>query len=62
MLTKMYFGSPFSANSASFSEEGTLQFFVRQVTGESLVQRKDDNAEVLRRRLNAFHIQTVPVT
>lgn len=59
----MYFGSPFSANnSASFSKVGTLQFFVRQVTGEPLVQRKDDNAEVLRRRLHAFHTQTVPVT
>lgn len=31
------------------------------VTGEPLIQRKDDNAEVLRSRLDAFHKQTKPV-
>lgn len=35
---------------------------VRQVTGEPLVQRPDDNAEVLRSRLEAFHTQTAPVS
>ena len=32
-----------------------------QVTGEPLIQRKDDNAETLRSRLGAFHAQTEPV-
>lgn len=31
------------------------------VTGEPLVQRSDDNAEALKKRLDAFHKQTVPV-
>ncbi|KAJ7537085.1 hypothetical protein O6H91_12G096700 [Diphasiastrum complanatum] len=31
------------------------------VTGELLIQRKDDNAEVLKSRLEAFHKQTQPV-
>ncbi|CAI5467236.1 unnamed protein product [Closterium sp. Yama58-4] len=31
------------------------------ITGEPLVQRKDDNAETLRSRLAAFHKQTSPV-
>lgn len=31
------------------------------VTGEPLVQRKDDNAETLKSRLAAFHQQTAPV-
>ncbi|KAG0622385.1 hypothetical protein M758_3G093500 [Ceratodon purpureus] len=31
------------------------------ITGEQLIQRKDDNAEVLRSRLDAFHKQTTPV-
>jgi adenylate kinase len=31
------------------------------VTGEPLIQRKDDNAEVLRRRLQAYHGQTAPI-
>ncbi|KAH7444419.1 hypothetical protein KP509_02G077600 [Ceratopteris richardii] len=31
------------------------------VTGEPLIQRKDDNAEVLKSRLEAFHKQTKPV-
>ena len=31
------------------------------VTGEPLVQRKDDNAETLKSRLAAFHAQTTPV-
>ncbi|CAM6038329.1 unnamed protein product [Sphagnum compactum] len=34
---------------------------IDDVTGEPLFQRKDDNAEVLRKRLDAFHTQTVPV-
>ena len=31
------------------------------VTGEPLMQRKDDNAETLKSRLGAFHAQTAPV-
>jgi len=31
------------------------------VTGESLIQRSDDNVETLRKRLTAFHSQTGPV-
>lgn len=31
------------------------------ITGEPLIQRKDDNAEVLKSRLEAFHKQTEPV-
>lgn len=31
------------------------------ITGEPLMQRKDDNAETLRSRLSAFHAQTAPV-
>ncbi|WOG89204.1 hypothetical protein DCAR_0208440 [Daucus carota subsp. sativus] len=31
------------------------------VTGESLIQRKDDTAAVLKSRLDAFHRQTEPV-
>lgn len=31
------------------------------ITGEELIQRKDDNAEVLKSRLEAFHKQTQPV-
>lgn len=34
---------------------------VDDVTGEPLVQRKDDNAAVLKSRLEAFHKQTEPV-
>jgi adenylate kinase len=34
---------------------------VDDVTGEPLVQRKDDNAETLKSRLAAFHQQTAPV-
>ncbi|KAH9327357.1 hypothetical protein KI387_007535, partial [Taxus chinensis] len=34
---------------------------VDDVTGEPLIQRKDDNAEVLKSRLEAFHRQTQPV-
>ncbi|MBM6387295.1 MAG: nucleoside monophosphate kinase [Paenibacillus sp.] len=30
-------------------------------TGEPLIQRSDDNAEALKKRLEAFHKQTVPV-
>ncbi|XP_052137730.1 adenylate kinase 3 isoform X1 [Oryza glaberrima] len=32
-----------------------------QVTGEPLIQRKDDTAAVLKSRLEAFHVQTKPV-
>jgi len=31
------------------------------VTGEDLIQRKDDNEETLKPRLEAFHVQTMPV-
>jgi adenylate kinase len=31
------------------------------VTGEPLIQRSDDNVESLKKRLDAFHKQTVPV-
>ena len=31
------------------------------ITGEPLMQRKDDNAETLKSRLSAFHAQTQPV-
>ncbi|AED95934.1 adenylate kinase [Arabidopsis thaliana] len=34
---------------------------VDDLTGEPLIQRKDDNADVLRSRLDAFHKQTQPV-
>lgn len=34
---------------------------VDDVTGEALIQRKDDNAETLKARLSAFHSQTTPV-
>lgn len=32
------------------------------VTGEPLVQRRDDNADTLKNRLQAFHAQTKPVS
>lgn len=31
------------------------------ITGEPLVQRSDDNAEALRKRLGVYHSQTTPV-
>ena len=31
------------------------------MTGEPLIQRKDDNAEVLKRRMVAYHAQTAPI-
>lgn len=34
---------------------------VDDVTGEPLIQRKDDNAEVLRKRMAAYHNQTAPI-
>ena len=34
---------------------------VDDITGEPLVRRKDDNAETLRKRLDAFQRQTQPV-
>ena len=32
-----------------------------QITGEALVQRKDDNVDALKARLVSFHKQTAPV-
>ena len=32
-----------------------------QVTGEPLVRRSDDNAEALKKRLDAYHQQTKPL-
>lgn len=32
-----------------------------QKTGEPLIQRSDDNAEALRKRLDAYHKQTKPL-
>ena len=34
---------------------------VDDVTGEPLIQRKDDNAEVLKKRMSAYHQQTEPI-
>jgi adenylate kinase len=34
---------------------------VDDITGEPLMQRKDDNAETLKSRLAAYHAQTTPV-
>lgn len=34
---------------------------VDDITGEPLIQRKDDNAEVLRKRMTAYHGQTAPI-
>ena len=31
------------------------------VTGEDLIRRKDDNADTLTKRLDAFHKQTTPI-
>lgn len=31
------------------------------VTGEPLIQRTDDNAETLKKRLGTYHAQTAPV-
>lgn len=31
------------------------------ITGEPLVQRSDDNAEALKKRLDTYHLQTAPV-
>jgi adenylate kinase len=31
------------------------------LTGEPLIQRKDDNADTLRRRMQAYHGQTAPI-
>lgn len=36
--------------------------FALKVSGEPLIQRKDDTAEVLKSRLEAFHRQTEPVS
>jgi len=34
---------------------------IDDVSGEPLIQRSDDNAEALRKRLTVFHSQTGPV-
>lgn len=34
---------------------------LRQITGEDLIQRPDDNPETVKPRLDAFHQQTAPV-
>ena len=34
---------------------------VDDITGEPLIQRKDDNAEVLKKRMGAYHNQTAPI-
>jgi adenylate kinase len=34
---------------------------VDDITGEPLIQRKDDNAEVLKKRMTAYHGQTAPI-
>ena len=34
---------------------------VDDITGEPLIQRKDDNAEVLKKRMGAYHAQTAPI-
>ena len=34
---------------------------VDDITGEPLIQRKDDNAEVLKKRMSAYHGQTAPI-
>jgi adenylate kinase len=34
---------------------------VDDLTGEALIKRKDDNADMLKARLAAFHSQTTPV-
>lgn len=39
----------------------SLHYLVLKITGEPLIQRKDDNADVLKSRLAAFHSQTQPV-
>lgn len=43
------------------SPTASLYYLLLKITGEPLIQRKDDNAEVLRSRLAAFHTQTEPV-
>jgi adenylate kinase len=35
--------------------------FKDDITGEPLIQRSDDNAETLKKRLDAYHKQTIPV-
>ncbi len=34
---------------------------VDDVTGEALIHRKDDTAEVLQKRMSAYHQQTAPI-
>lgn len=43
------------------SESNSVLFVYMKVTGEPLIQRKDDTAAVLKSRLEAFHRQTEPV-
>ena len=43
------------------SARTSLALGVDDVTGEALMKRKDDNADTLKSRLDAFHAQTQPV-
>jgi len=38
-----------------------LYILLLKVTGEPLIKRPDDNAEVLKKRLEAYHNQTKPL-
>ncbi|KAK8093979.1 adenylate kinase [Apiospora hydei] len=40
---------------------GRLSYMKDDITGEPLVQRSDDNAEALKKRLVTYHAQTAPV-
>ncbi|KAK8107266.1 adenylate kinase [Apiospora kogelbergensis] len=40
---------------------GRLSYMKDDITGEALVQRSDDNAEALKKRLTTYHAQTAPV-
>ena len=39
-----------------------FEFLCLQITGEPLIQRKDDTVDVLKSRLDSFHRQTTPVS
>ncbi|GJD02071.1 adenylate kinase [Colletotrichum higginsianum] len=40
---------------------GRLEYMKDDITGEPLIQRSDDNAEALKKRLATYHSQTAPV-
>lgn len=42
--------------------QAILSFPCLQITGEPLIQRKDDTVDVLKSRLESFHRQTTPVS